>query len=684
MKRVLLFVFISLSAMNIAAQNQFTLKSPDNKIRTNIEISNAGITYSVSHNGDLMLDKSPVSMKLSDGKSFGIKPSLLRSSTRSINEIIKATIYKKAEIKDNYNELTLKFKNDYSIIFRAYDDGIAYRFISTSKKPFEVINEEAKFNFPNDGKAFIPYVKARQSLKATVLDSLKSVIPAAFKNVFFEQQFYSSFENLYENINLSQWDKARLAFAPIVVEGANGKKVCITESDLLNYPGMYLYNADGKTSLEGVFAPYPKQITQGGHNMLQGEIQSREPYIAKFDGPTTFPWRAIIISENDKELANNDMVYKLATPTQFTDTSWINPGKVAWEWWNDWNLYGVDFKTGINNETYKYYIDFASKNGIEYIILDEGWSVLKKADLMQVVPEIDLKELIVYANTKNVGIILWAGYYALNKDIEGICKHYSEMGIKGFKVDFMDRDDQTMVDFHRRTSQIAAKYKMLVDFHGTYKPTGLQRTYPNVINFEGVHGLENMKWSDPDIDQVTYDVTIPFVRMVAGPLDYTQGAMRNASKGNYRPVNSEPMSQGTRCRQLAEYVIFESPLNMLCDSPSNYMKEKECTDFISSIPTVWDETVALDGEIAKYIAIARRSGSTWYLGAMTNWDARTLNLNLEFLGTGNYKAEIFCDGTNAHRVGRDYKKETIDIPASKNIKINMAPGGGYIMKITQK
>lgn len=684
MKRILLFVFISLSAMNIAAQKQFSLTSPDNKIRANIEISNVGITYSVSHNGDLMLDKSPISMKLSDGKSFGVKPFLLGSSTRSVNEIIKATIYKKAEIKDNYNELTLKFKNDYSIIFRAYDDGIAYRFISTSKKPFKVISEKAKFNFPNDGKAFIPYVKARQSWKATVLDSLKSVIPTAFKNVFFEQQFHSSFENLYENINLSQWDKARLAFAPIVVEGSNGKKVCITESDLLNYPGMYLYNADGKTSLEGVFAPYLKQIAQCGNYILPFDVRSPEPYIAEFDGPTTFPWRAIIISENDKELANNDMVYKLATPAQFTDTSWIKPGKVAWEWWNDWNLYGVDFKTGINNETYKYYIDFASKHGIEYIILDEGWSVLKKEDLMQVVPEIDLKELIAYANTKNVGIILWSGYYALNKDIEGICKHYSEMGIKGFKVDFMDRDDQTMVDFHRRTSQIAAKYKMLIDFHGTYKPTGLQRTYPNVINFEGVHGLENMKWSDPDIDQVTYDVTIPFVRMVAGPLDYTQGAMRNASKGNYRPVNSEPMSQGTRCRQLAEYVIFESPLNMLCDSPSNYMKEKECTDFISSIPTVWDETVALDGEIAKYIAIARRSGSTWYLGAMTNWDDRTLNLNLEFLGTGNYKAEIFCDGANAHRVGRDYKKETIDIPASKNIKINMAPGGGFIMKITQK
>ena len=375
------------------------------------------------------------------------------------------------------------------------------------------------------------------------------------------------------------------------------------------------------------------------------------------------------------------MVYKLATPSQLSDISWIKPGKVAWDWWNDWNIKNVDFQTGVNNDTYKYYIDFASKYKIEYVILDEGWAVNLKADLYQIVPEIDLKELIAYAKSKNVDLILWAGYNAFNKDMEGICKHYSEMGIKGFKVDFMDRDDQPMVDFYHRAAQIAAKYHLMLDFHGAFKPVGLQRTYPNVINFEGVHGLEQMKWSPSSVDQVTYDVTIPFIRMVAGPMDYTQGAMRNATRDNYRPVNSEPMSQGTRCRQLAEYVIFESPLNMLCDNPSAYMAEKECTEFIAEIPTVWDETVALNGEIAKYITIARRKGNVWYLGSMTNWDARKLDLNLSFLGEGDFRAEIFRDGVNAHRAASDYRKYTIDIAADRKMQISMAPGGGFVMKI---
>ena len=378
------------------------------------------------------------------------------------------------------------------------------------------------------------------------------------------------------------------------------------------------------------------------------------------------------------------MVYKLATPNQLADISWIKPGKVAWDWWNDWNIRNVDFESGVNDETYKYYIDFAATHGIEYVILDEGWAVNKQADLFQVIPEINLKELVEYGKSKNVNLILWAGYWAFNRDIEGICKHYAEMGIKGFKVDFMDRDDQQMVDFYHRAAQIAAKYKLMLDFHGAYKPTGLQRTYPNVINFEGVHGLEQMKWSPASVDQVAYDVTIPFIRMVAGPMDYTQGAMRNATRSNYRPVNSEPMSQGTRVRQLAQYVIFEAPFNMLCDNPSNYMAEPECTQFIAEIPTVWDETVALNGEISKYVTIARRTGNQWYLGSMTNWDARTLEVDLSFLGTGNYKAEIFCDGVNAHRTAMDYRKDTVDVPANRKMTLKMAPGGGFVMKIMKK
>ncbi len=657
---LLLILAIICCRTSVSAQKQFLVQSPDNELKVNISVGNT-IEYSVSHNGDLMIANSPISMSLTNGMSFGVNPRIAKLSTKTLNDTITASVYKRKEITDTYNELILKFKEGFSLVFRAYNNGIAYRFVSDLKKPFEVKSEEVNFNFPTDQKAYIPYV---QNIKEPI-----------------EKQFYNSFENTYQHINISQWDKKRLAFLPLVVEGVNGKKVCITESDLTNYPGMYLYNGNGSTTLSGVFAPYPKDIKQGGHNMLQGEVQSAEPYIARYNGATNFPWRIIIISENDKELADNDMVYKLATPNKVADASWIKPGKVAWDWWNDWNLYDVDFRSGINNETYKYYIDFASQHGIEYVILDEGWAVNLQADLFQVVPEIDLKSLVDYANKKNVGLILWAGYYAFNKDIEGICKHYSDMGIKGFKVDFMDRDDQPMVDFHYRAAEIAAKYHMMLDYHGTYKPTGLQRTFPNVINFEGVHGLEQMKWSPESVDQVTYDVTIPFIRMVAGPLDYTQGAMRNASKGNYRPVNSEPMSQGTRCRQLAEYIIFESPLNMLCDNPSNYMREKECTEFIANVPTVWDNTIALDGKIGEYITIAREKDNVWYVGSLTNWDARTLDVDLSFLGEGSFKAEVFKDGANADRSGHDYKKEVIDIPSDRKLSIPMASGGGYVMKI---
>jgi alpha-glucosidase len=667
MKNLILTILIAiLFHAGAVAQKRYSLKSPDGKLLTEITVGKQ-IEYAVAHNGDQLLLNSPISMQLANGTQLGVDARVAGVKQKSVTDEIKAVNYKKSVVSDRYNELEIRFRGNYRLIFRAYDEGVAYRFVTDMKNPFVVTAEQVQFNFPGDPKAYVPYVNRKNVTKES-----------------FDKQFYNSFENTYQYINLSEWENWRLAFLPLVVEGPAGKKICITEADLLSYPGLYLTNEAKNGNLTGVFAPYPKEIKQGGHNNLQGEVQSFESFIAKCEGETSFPWRVIIVSENDYELTNNDMVYKLASPNRLQDVSWIKPGKVAWDWWNDWNLYGVDFKTGVNNETYKYYIDFASKNGIEYVILDEGWAVNKKADLMQVVPEIDLEMLTEYARSKNVGLILWAGYWALNRDIEGVCKYFSEMGIKGFKVDFMDRDDQLMVDFHRKTAEIAAKYKLMIDFHGTYKPTGLHKTYPNVINFEGVHGLEQMKWSAASVDQMTYDVTIPFIRMVAGPLDYTQGAMRNATRSNYHPVNSEPMSQGTRCHQLAQYVIFESPLNMLCDSPSNYMAEPECTRFIAEIPTTWDETVALNGEIAKYVSIARRKGDTWYVGSMTNWDARSLELDLSFLGDGNYTAEIYKDGVNAHRVAKDYKKEVIDVPANRKLNVNLAPGGGLAVKITAK
>ena len=642
------------------AQKGIELKDPSGKIQLNVMLGNT-VTYSVSHEEDVIIETSPVSMTLTDGTVLGKEPRLKKKKYRTENQMIYPPIYRKQSIKDHFNELTLEFKGGYSLVFRAYEDGVAYRFISDLKKPFMVESEQAVFNLPNNPKVFAATPKGRK------IDGV-------------ENQYHSSFQNTYRHVELSKWDKSRLAFLPVLSESKNGKKVCITEADLLNYPGMFLKVSSDNKGFYGEFAAYPKDISVEVRG-LKGMVKTREPYIAKVEGKTVFPWRVMVISEKDTDLLCSDMVYKLATPAAEADYSWIKPGKVAWDWWNDWNLYGVDFRAGVNTETYKYYIDFASKFGIEYVILDEGWAVAGPADLFQIVPEIDMEELIRYADSKKVGLILWAGYRAFDLDMERVCKHYSAMGIKGFKIDFMDRDDQYMVDFNRRCAETGAKYKLLIDLHGTHKPTGLQRTYPNAINFEGVHGLEEMKWAQPGTDQVTYDVTMPFIRMVAGPLDYTQGAINNANKENFKAVYSEPMSQGTRCRQLAQYIIFDSPLNMLCDAPTNYLKEAECTKFIAAIPTVWEETKALCGEVGKYLAMARQKNDVWYVGALTNWDSRDMELDLSFLGEGEYKAEIFEDGINADRVGKDYKRKVIPVPADRRLKIHMVSGGGHVMRI---
>ena len=662
MKKIFCVFALCLGISALISAKEYVITSPDGKLKASVNVEQT-ITYSLNHGGDVLIVDSPVSMTLSDGVVYGASDKVAKVSRKSVDQMLKTEVYKKDQVRDNYNEMTLKFK-EFSLVFRAYDDGVAYRFISHSKKPFNVISEQATFSFAQNWNMWVPYV--------------------CQKTETLETQLFNSFENRYEYCPISAWNKERLAFLPLMVDGPSGKKILITESDLLDYPGMYLYNNGDASQLDAVYARRPKDLKHGGYNNLQMLIESREDYIASFDGATSFPWRIISVSENDAQMADSDLVWKLASPAEDRDWSWVKPGKVAWDWWNAWNLYGVDFRAGINTETYKYYIDFASKYGIEYVILDEGWAVNKKADLFQVIPEIDLEELVAYGNERNVGLILWAGYWAFDRDMEKVCDYYSKMGIKGFKVDFMNRDDQIMVDFYTRAAKMGAEYGLLIDFHGAFKPAGLQRTYPNVINFEGVFGLEQMKWSKEHVDMVTYDVTMPFIRMFAGPVDYTQGAMRNAIKKNYRPVNSEAMSQGTRCRQLAEYVIFESPLNMLCDSPSNYMKESECTEFIAAVPTVWNETRALDCKVGSYVSIARRSGDVWYVGALTDWTAREMKLDLSFLPEGEYSVEIFRDGINADRAARDYKHETVSLSSDRVLSAPMVGGGGYVARITKK
>ena len=664
MKRIAILLSAMILAVSASAASRvYELKSPDGKLSVAVEAGES-LSYTLSHDGDLLLDKSPLEMRLEDGTVFGGVQPVKKVTRRSVNETLRTVVYKKAQVKDVFNEMTLKFKK-FSLIFRAYDDGMAYRFVSHVKTPYNVESEVVKFNFAQDWNMWAAYV--------------------THNTYSLEGQYFTSNEAQYTYTPLSQWNKERIAMLPLMVDGPSGKKIVVTEADNRDYPCFYLYNYDEGKELTSRFPAFPKELKQGGHNNLQMIVESREGYIAECEGEQAFPWRVVAVSENDVQMADNDMVYRLAAPSDpSADWSWVKPGKVAWDWWNDWNIRGVDFKSGVNNDTYKFYIDFASEYGIEYVILDEGWSVNGAADLFKVVPEIDLQELVSYADSKGVGLILWAGYIAFEKDMEEVCRHYSEMGFKGFKIDFMDRADQDVVDFHTRAAETAAKYHMLVDFHGTYKPVGLHRTYPNVINYEGVHGLENMKWSPASVDQVTYDVTVPYIRMMAGPMDYTQGAMRNATRSSYYPSNSEPMSQGTRCRQLAQYVIFDSPLNMLCDSPSNYMQEKECTEYIAAVPTVWDETIGLDGKVGDYIAMARRSGDTWYVGALTDWDERTLVLDLNFLPEGEYCVEIFRDGVNAHRSARDYAKECIDLPADRKLTAVMAPGGGYVAKVVRK
>ena len=656
-------IIISVTVPSIfLCASEFELSSPDGRVRAKVTCENS-TRYSLSYDGQKLIKDSPVSMTISDGTVLG-NTKVRKHFRHSANKKIQAHNYRKDTVKDIYNELILDY-GTYRLALRAYDDGFAWRWEMDERTPYKVLAENVAFNFHQDWNMYVSYTHKYQSGG-------------------LEAQYMDDFENLYKYVPVSQWNTNHLGVLPLMVDCPHGIKLVITESDLVSYPGMFLYNGDSDLSLEGCFAPYPKREEQGGHNMLQMIVTEREDFLASCDGAArTFPWRTICISTQDAQMADNDMVYRLARSyPDGEDYSWVRPGKVAWEWWNNWNIRGVDFTPGINTETYKHYIDFASSHGLEYVILDEGWAVKYADDLLAVVPEINLPEIVRYAQRRNVGIILWAGYSAFMKNIEGICSHYAEMGIKGFKIDFLDRNDQKMEDFIYEAARIGAAHKLLMVFHGCHQPTGLQRRFPNILNYEGIFGLEQMrKRSLPEYDMVEFDVTIPFVRYVAGFADYTPGAMRNASYANYRDVRTEPMSQGTRCRQLAQFVVFDAPLNMLCDSPTNYELEPVCSDFFYRVPTVWDETIVLDGKVGEYIVTARRKGNTWYVGAMTDWTQRDLTVDISRLCDGLVNVESWQDGKCAHKFGNDYQKKSYS--AEGSIDIHLAPGGGWAAIITR-
>jgi len=648
---LLLCTVLSFTATFAQTEKVYHVKSPDGKIDLTLSIGKT-INWSVNHEQTEVITPSEISMSLEKGGDFGKNAVVKSAKNTSVNLEISTPIYKKDKVHDHFNQLVLTFKGDYGLAFRAYNDGVAYRFVSTRKGDIIVKNEEANFNFKNDDKAFLPFVND-------------------YRN---RDKFTTSFESHYDHINLSEMKKDTPAFLPVLVDLGNGKKAAILEADLQNYPGMYV-TGHGKNDLQGVFATYPTKESIKRINLV---VDDRADYIAKSTGVRSFPWRVVIISTEDRQLANNDMVQRLAEPSRIVDESWIKPGKVAWDWWNDWNVTHVDFKAGINVPTYKYYIDFAAANKLEYIIIDEGWS--DDYDLTKT--KLDIQQIVDYGKEKKVGVILWSTWYAITRDADGLFAKFAKMGVKGFKIDFIDRDDQKVVVSLYDLAQKAATNHLMVDYHGMYKPSGIQRTFPNVINAEGVKGLENMKWGTDN--EPGYDVSIPFIRMLAGPMDYTPGAMRNASKSAFRPVNSNPMSQGTRSHQLAMYTVFEAPLQMLSDNPTAYMKEKESTDFITAVPTTFDETVAVDGKVGEYVTIARRKGSTWYAGAMTNWNDRKINIDLSFLGEGKYKAIIFEDGINADHDATDYIRKEVTVTAKDHLEISMASGGGWAARFEKQ
>ncbi|MCC8187000.1 MAG: glycoside hydrolase family 97 protein [Bacteroides sp.] len=656
-----LSVFLYPRPSQAGKSRSYEIHSPDGHITAVVEIGE-DIRWQLSHDADPVLLPSPLSLTLTDGEIAGKQPRVSKVTRKTIDTFFETPFYKKEKVTDHYNLLLLRFTAGYSVEFRLYNDGAAYRFHTHRKGDLTIRDEEVVFTFAGDHKAFVPYINDRRD----------------------GERFTYSFESFYDEIRLSEMKKDSLAIVPLLVDLGNGKKAAILEGDLENYPGLFLTaHPQLSHTIRGVFAPYPLEGKTGGHNNLNFIATRRAAYIAQIDGQSTLPWRAIVISRKDTDLANNDMAQKLASPSRIADTSWIRPGKVAWDWWNSSNLTHVDFVAGMNNATYKYFIDFAAANHLEYIIIDAGWSA--EETLMRTVPDIDIKELVEYGRSKQVGVILWASWQLTDKEADRAFPYYAAMGVKGFKVDFIDSDDQRMIRSVSSIAQKAADHKLLLNLHG-FKATGMQRTYPNVVNFEGVKGLENFKWAPIVNGQIRddaprYDVTIPFIRMLAGPMDYTPGAMSNKTRETYRSVNRHPMSQGTRVHQLAMYTVYEAPLQMLADSPTAYMREQECTDFIAQVPTVFDETVVLDGEVGEYIILARRKGVTWYLGALTNWTAREKEIDFSFLGPGTYEAELFRDGMNANTEATDYRKEIIRISSGDKIQIRLYQGGGYTARI---
>ena len=647
-RKAVLFIMVSMS-LSVFAEKRHTLVSPDKRIEICID-TDTQLQWSVKMDDKIILAPSRLGFQLEDGKILGDGCSS-KVKRQSVNETFDTPFYRKSSVVDRYNQLIIPCGKNGLAEFRAYNDGVACRFVVDYKKPVTVVNDLSEFVFPIDCQAYIPYINDNRG----------------------NDPYMFSFESYYDRSTLSGMYADSLAVTPFLLELQDNYKVLLMDADIEDFAGMFLKKGDKPHSLLPAYAPCVLEGKIGGFNELNYIPTKRAEYIAVLEGKRELPWKALVISREDKELANTDMMLRLSSPCRLDDVSWIKPGKTAWEWWNSCNLKGVPFKRGINTETYKYYIDFAAEHHLEYMLIDDGWSL--PDTMLEVNPDIDLTELAAYAQSKNVGLVLWASWKNLIREMDEAFERYSKMGIKGFKIDFFDSDDHRMVKDMYKIAERAADYHFILSYHGM-KANGMQRTYPNILSFEGVKGLENYRWISRH-DVPDYECTLPFMRMQAGPMDYTPGGMRNVNRSCFSPVNDQPRVYGTRAHQVALYTLFESPLQMLSDSPTTYLEEDETLAFLKQIPTVFDETVVLDAEVGNHIVVAKRKGDIWYIGGITDWDARSIDIDLSFLPQGSYQAQIFADGINADFDATDYVYTEQNVRSSDRLQVHMQPGGGW-------
>lgn len=639
-RNIILLSFIFLSSLVSQAQ-RLQLQSPNKELKITIDIKDT-LFYSISYQNELLVKNCYLLMELSSEK-LGEKPKLQSKSYSELNEIIRPEIaVKNAQILNQCNILTLKFKNNYKAEFRAYNDGIAYRFITEKAGEIEIKNEDFSIEFPDE---YLLHLQQTPSFK-------------------------SSYEQPYTHVASSDFFNGDMASLPVLIDTRKQYKILISEAGLHDYPCMFLKGTH-KNGMHSTFPKNPLEFGEDGDRSVK--ILKEADYIAKTNGSRAFPWRVFIITKDDRQLVENQMVYKLSVPCKLSDASWIKPGQVTWEWWHDAALYGVDFKSGYNLNSYKYYIDFASKFGIPYIVMDEGWAKTTR-DPYTPNPTIDLFELIRYGKEKNVKIVLWLTWLTVENNFD-VFKKFSEWGIAGVKIDFMDRSDQWMVNYYERVAAEAAKYKLFVDFHGAFKPAGLERAYPNILSYEGVLGMEQGCNAKPD-----NSVFLPFIRNAVGIMDYTPGSMISAHPEDCRGTRTNPMGVGTRAYQMALYIVFETGLQMLADNPYYYYREKECTEFITGVPVTWDETRALHAAAGEFLAIAKRKGNKWYIGAIANSkeNERHVTIDLSFLQENKtYKVTAFEDGVNAERQAMDYRKKEFEAKKGDTISIRVVRNGGW-------